>query len=412
MSFIRRILGVDPQTNFEKGRSAFEKNNFKAAHKMFQKAYQQFDTKEMKLLALDNAALSAEKAKMYENASELYYQQILRVTAERKSNREIFQSIDRTLQMIRSSKKPKIASNKIKYLQFLIYLSEKNFEKLSSIYDSNKRSLEDSYGKAIKLAWTLIHSSETFVEHEPLPTIAIPEEFVEIKKKAEEIMQRCSLCQSEVFIGEKNQIIEKGSEFLLSAALTAHAPISVNTVFLKTGSQGRLISATTPELPLKLSTGENYTINFALIPNLPGSWQVGPLMITYSIPNEEGEYPSNSNLYTIEAKDAEPAMNLRMESEMIEEDLEYMVTFFVENIGKISIQNIKIKIELPEGVSISQGTEEKLISSLAEGETFSFENTFKFDLEQTHFDGRVIKADCYIGENHRLAKSSIKIGGK
>ena len=412
MSFIRRILGVDPQTNFEKGKSEFDKNNFKSAFKLFHKAYQQFDTKEMKLLALDNAALSAEKAKLYDNAAELYYQQILRVTAEHKPNREIFQSIDRTLQMIRSSKKPKMSPNKIRYLQFLIYLSEKDFEKISSIYESNKRNLTDSYGKAIALAWTLIQSSDTFIEHEPLPMIAIPDEFSIIKGKAEEIMQRCSLCKSELFLGDQNQIIEKGSEFLLSTTLTAHAPISINSIILRTGSQGRLISTSTPELPLKLSTGENYTINFSLIPNLPGKWNIGPLLVTYGLPNEDGEYPSNSSKFTINAKDAEPALNLKMESETVEEDLEYIVTVIVENIGKISIQDIVIKIDVPEGVEISQGTEEKLISSLVEGENFTFEIAFKFDLEQTHFDGRVVKTQCYIGDQHKLAKSSIKLGGK
>ena len=88
------------------------------------------------------------------------------------------------------------------------------------------------------------------------------------------------------------------------------------------------------------------------------------------------------------------------------------MTIIVENIGKISLQNTLIKIDIPEGVKISQGTEEKLISSLAEGETFSFEIEIKFDLEQTHFDGRVIKTQCFIGEKHRLAKSSIKLGGR
>jgi len=366
----------------------------------------------MKLLALDNAALSAEKAKLFDNASELYYQQILRVTAKNKPNREILQSIDRTLQMIRQSRKPKISSNKVRYLQFLIYLSEKDFEKLTSIYETHKKTLTDSYGKAIELAWTLIHSSDTFLDQEPLPTIAIPDEFVNIKVKAEEIMQRCSLCKSELFLGDKNQIIEKGSEFILSTTLTAHAPISVTSIFLRTGSQGRLISTSTPELPLKLSTGENYTINFSLIPNLPGKWNIGPLMVTYELPNEDGEYPSNSNKFTIEAKDAEPALDLKMDSETIEEDLEYMVTVIVENIGKISLQDINIKIEVPEGVEISQGTKEKLISSLAEGETFSFEVAMKFDLEQTHFDGRVIRTECFLNQQHRLAKSSIKLGGK
>ena len=63
-------------------------------------------------------------------------------------------------------------------------------------------------------------------------------------------------------------------------------------------------------------------------------------------------------------------------------------------------------------MNIAQGTEEKIISSLGEGETFQYEVVFRFDLEQTHFDGRVIRVNANLGEEQRLAKSSIKLGGK
>ena len=57
MFIIRRFLHVDPQVNFENGRTAFEKKKYRTALKLFEKAYKKFDTEEMKLIALDNAAL-------------------------------------------------------------------------------------------------------------------------------------------------------------------------------------------------------------------------------------------------------------------------------------------------------------------------------------------------------------------
>jgi uncharacterized membrane protein len=164
-------------------------------------------------------------------------------------------------------------------------------------------------------------------------------------------------------------------------------------------------------MPLNLSTGENYTVNYSLVPNLPGEWKIGPLAVKYTIPKEEGEYSSSSNKIPVEAKDAEPALKISLDSETIEEDLEYFLTVTSENNGKIALQNINIKLDIPEGVKISQGTEEKVISSLVEGETFQFDITVQLDLEMTHFEGRVIRVEGFIDDSHRLAKSSIKIGG-
>ena len=412
MFIIRRFLRVDPQVDFENGRTAFEKKKYRTALKLFEKSYKKFDTEEMKLIALDNAALSAQNARMYSKAAELYYQSLLSITANNRPTKVILQNIDRTLQMIRLGKKSTIPTNELRYLQFLIFLSEKDFEKLSTFYNKYRKEFTDSYGIAISSTWELVHSGETFIEHETLPNILLPQEFQKIKQDAENVMQRCSLCKIELSLKEDDQIIQKGTEFQLTGVLTAHAPLSVVSLPLKTGTRGRLISSTTPELPLNLSTGENYSISFTLVPNLPGKWKIGPINLKYEIPQEDGEYPTNSNQVRVNAKDAEPALKIGLSSETLEEDFEYSVLVIAENVGKIQLQDISIKLEMPEGVKIAQGTEEKIISSLVEGETFQYEVIFRFDLELTHFDGKVIKVNGFMGEGQRLAKGSIKLGGK
>ncbi|MHA2238908.1 MAG: hypothetical protein ACXAB2_11130 [Candidatus Hodarchaeales archaeon] len=412
MSFIRRFFRTDPQYEFEKATLAFENKKYKSAFKSFEKAYRHFDTQEMKLLSLDNAALSAENAEMYTKASEFYFQSMLNLISNNHPYKVILQAIDRCLRMNKLNDKPIYSSNQFLYFKFLIFLSLKQFDKLSLLYDKNRRDFTDSYGNAIHSAWKLIQDADTFIQKEPLPKISLPSEFQVILTNAEEIMQRCSLCYIEISLTDKDLIIEKGTEFSLSATLTAHAPISIHNILLKTGAKGRIISNSLPELPLNLSTGENYTINYDLVPNLPGKWKIGPLILDYRIPNEEGEYPGNSNRINISAKDAEPTMKIQMTSETIEEDLKYLITILVENVGKIALQNVKIGLELPDGVEVFQGTKEKIISSLAEGETFEFEVSINFDLERTHFEGHVIKTLGFINEDQRLAKSSVKLGGR
>jgi len=412
MFIIRRFLNVDPQVDFEKGRTEFEKKKYRTALKFFEKSYKKFDTEEMKLISLDNAALSAQHARMYAKAAQLYYQSLLYITANNRTTKIILQNIDRTLQMIRLSQKSTISPNELRYLKFLIYLSKKDFEKLSILYNKYRKEFTDSYGSAIRSTWELVHSGETFIEHETLPTIDLPQEFQKIKQDAENIMQRCSLCKIELILKDDSQIIQKGTEFQLTGVLTAHAPLSIVSLPLKTGSRGRLISSTIPELPLNLSTGENYSISFTLVPNLPGKWKIGPISLKYEIPHESGEYPTTSNQLSVNAKDAEPSLGISLTSETLEEDFEYSVLVFVENVGKIQLQDISIELEVPEGVKITQGTEEKIISSLVEGESFQYEVIFRFDLEQTHFDGRVIRVNGFMGDNQRLAKGSIKLGGK
>ena len=412
MYIIRRFLRIDPQIDFEKGREAFENKKYRSALKLFERSYKKFDSEEMKLIALDNAALSAQNAGIYSKAADLYYRLLLVITKNNQPVKEIIQNIDRTMQMVRLSQKSTVVLNELQYFKFLIYLAEKDFEKLSTFYSKFKKNFTDSYGNAITTTWDLVHSGETFVAHETLPTIDLPEEFQNIKLEAENVMQRCSLCKVELSLKDDNQIYQKGTEFEISGLLTAHAPISITSIRLKTGSRGRLITSTTPELPLKLSTGENYSISFTLVPNLPGKWKIGSLSLQYEIPNETGEYPAASNNLNIKAMDAEPALKINLFSETLEEDFEYLVTVSTENVGKIQLQDIVIRLDVPEGVKIIQGTEEKLISSLVEGETFQFEVLFRFDVEQTHFDGRVIRVNGYMGEEQRLAKGSIKLGGK
>ncbi|MFX0086473.1 MAG: hypothetical protein ACFFAU_12455 [Candidatus Hodarchaeota archaeon] len=411
MSFLKKIFIKDPQDIFSKGRKAFDQGDYIKAAQLFEKSYTKFNDAEMRVISIDNAAISAEYAEKYETAQALYFRTICTKLQTGQKPRKILPDIDKTLQIGRLCEKPVIPQNKLHLIKFLIFLSQKRFDKLMSYYKRIKFDSPDQYSQTTEKIWELIHLRSTFENREKLPHMDLPEEFNTILEDAEYVMQRCSLCEINLKVENQSENPRKGTEFGLEATITAHAPISIKKINLKTGTRGRIINTTMPELPLNLSAGENYTIIYSLIPNLPGEWLLGPLSLDYSIPSEQGEYPSLSKIITIEIDDAAPAVRISMESEIIEEDMEYLLTIYAENIGKTGIQNVKIALELPEGVEIYEGTTEKFISNLVEGEIFQYGIRVRFALDQSHFEGHIIRGNIYIDGDHRLSKCSLKLGG-
>lgn len=410
--FLKKYFQRDPSTQFSKAREAFDKGQYEKASKMYEKVYLQLETLEMRVISLENAAIAAEFAEKYENSQKLYFQLILYKLANKyKTIKEILGDLEKAVQLTKYMQKPLIPVNKLNYMKFLIFLSEKKFDKVGSFYDKIKTENPDDYSAAIDEAWALIFSYETLEEQKQLPHLDLPSEFDEIFQEAEMVMQRCSLCEINLSL-DQNQLIEKGSQFNLQCKLTSHAQISIQEIKLKTGTRGRILSNTLPDLPLQLSTGENYSLFYTLIPNLPGLWDVGPLSLVYSVGAEEGEYPTVSKSITIEVKEAKPEFRLLMDSETLEEDLDYIVRITAENTGKTVLQDVKIDVEIPENVQIIEGTNEKQISTLIEGESFTYEIRIQFSLDKTHFEGHIIRANGYIGKENRLAKSSLKLGGE
>jgi hypothetical protein len=412
MFILRRIFGFDPQNEFSKARMAFDQGKYSLAAKLFEKTYKRFDTIDMKIISLENAAIAAEYADMYEKSLELYYHTLLIKLSSGQRPKEVLNDIDKAVQMLKHLEKPSIPINKLIYMKFLIILSEKEFDQLNAFYRKINFELADKYKEAVVQTWTLIHSSNMADKKEPLPQVDLPNEFSSILTGAEKVMQRCSLCKIELKIIGQPEEIQKGTEFDLAASITAQANLSVGRLNLKTGPRGRLLTSSTPELPLKLSTGENYSIIYSLIPNLAGEWLLGPLSIIYSIPSEDGEYPVISAPISLSVKDAVPALKLTMNFETIEEDFNYLITISAENVGKTGLQNVKIVPEIPDGVKIYEGTSEKFISTLGEGESFQYEIRVRFDLDKSHLSGYIIKANGYIEDNRKLAKCSIKLGGR
>lgn len=411
MFILRRIFGMDPQNDFSKARMAFDQGKYSIASKLFEKSYKRFDTIDMRIISLENAAIAAEYADMFEKSLELYYNTVLIKISSGQKPKGVLSDIDKAVQMARQGEKLSIPINKLIFMKFIIFLSEKEFDQLSALYNRLNIDSTDEYLEAVERTWTLIHSSETLEKKELLPQIDLPKEFQTILDVAEKVMQRCSLCEIELKTSGQSEDITKGTEFDLSATLTSHANLSIQKINLKTGTRGRLLTSSIPDLPLKMSTGENYSIIFSLIPNLPGEWSLGPLSLIYSISTESGDYPVTSAPISLIVEDAAPALKLSMNSETIEEDLEYLITIYAENVGKTGLQDVKIIPEIPEGIRIYEGTSEKHISTLGEGESFQYEIRVRFDLERTHFSGYIIKANGYIEGAKKLAKCSIKLGG-
>jgi hypothetical protein len=227
MYLIRRIFRVDPRIELKKGQKAFDQRNFKLALKSFEKAFKRLSDIDMQLMALDNAALCAEKASLFVKATELNYQLILLKLAHRttKPSKLVMTDINRAIAVARSSPQPIIPVNKFLLMKFLIFLAENDLGKLVPFYELLDRESNDEYGEAIDDTWELIHAPDTYVQKKSLPAIDLPIEFLSIKQKAEQIMQRLSLCQVTSLHLDDSQSLEKGLNFLFRD-LSHHTRIS------------------------------------------------------------------------------------------------------------------------------------------------------------------------------------------
>lgn len=411
MSFLKNLFIKDPQVDFSKGRKAFDQGDYARASRLFEKANRRFNDTEMKVISIENAAISSEYAEKYELSQKQYFHSIRTKLQTGQKPKNILPDIDKTIQIGRLCEKPPISHNKLNLIKFLIFLSQKDFNKLFSFYRKMKKNPSDTSIQSIEKIWDLINMMSTYENNVKLPHIDLSEDFNGILEDAEHVMQRCSLCEAIILRKEQDDILRKGSQFDVEVRITAHAPISINKINLKTGTRGRIIESTMPILPLNLSTGENYTIVFSVVPNLPGEWKIGPLNLDYSIPSEQGDYPSSSNKTSIEINDAAPALKISMDSETIEEDMEYLITVNAENIGKTILQNVKIDLMIPDGVLLREGTKEKYISTLVEGELFQYNVRLQFSLNESHFEGHIIRGNGFIENDQRLSKCSIKLGG-
>ncbi|MFW9854054.1 MAG: hypothetical protein ACFFFG_03310 [Candidatus Thorarchaeota archaeon] len=416
MYLIRRIFRVDPRVELKKGQKAFDQRNFKSALKSFEKAFKKLSNVDMQIMALDNAALCAEKAFLFEKATELYYQLILLKLSNKntKPSRLVMTDVNRAIAVAKSSPKPIIPVSKFLFMKFLIFLGENDLDKLIPLYEKLDHEVNDEYKEAIDTTWELIHAQDTYVQKKPLPDIDLPREFLPVKQEAEHFMQRLSLCQVTSLTHDSSKSLEKGSPFSVSGSFTVYAELAIASISLRIGSHGRIVSSILPQLPITLTEGTSQTVHYSLIPNLPGEWIIGPLTVVYRIPadhNTTQEYSVISKTVTASIKEAPPALQLSMVSETIEEDHEYMITISAENIGKTSLQDLKIIMEIPDGVELDLGTGQKTIGVLGQGEVFSYELKIQFSLELTHFDGHIVKAAGYV-QNKRLAKCSLKIGGR
>ncbi|MFW9777306.1 MAG: hypothetical protein ACFFE8_00550 [Candidatus Heimdallarchaeota archaeon] len=415
MYLIRRIFRVDPRIELKKGQKAFDQRNFKSALKSFEKAFKRLSNVDMQIMALDNAALCAEKASLFEKATELYYQLILLKLSHKttKPSRLVMSDINRAMAVARLSPKPIIPISKFLLMKFLIFLGENDLDKLIPFYEKLNHEVNDEYKAAIDTTWELIHTQDTYVQKKPLPEIDLPREFLSVRQEAEHFMQRLSLCQVTSLTLDNSKSLEKGTPFSISGSFTVHAELAIVSISLRIGSHGRIVSSNLPQLPITMTEGASQMVHYSLIPNLPGKWTIGPLTVVYRIPadhNTSQEYSVVSKTLIASIKEAPPALQLSMVYETMEEDHEYTITISAENIGKTSLQDLKIILEIPDGVELGTGTEQKTIGILGQGEVFSYELKVQFSMDRTHFEGHILKAAGYI-QNKRLAKCSLKIGG-
>ncbi|MHA1969192.1 MAG: hypothetical protein ACW964_15510, partial [Candidatus Hodarchaeales archaeon] len=108
MSFLKKLFIKDPQVDFSKGRKAFDQGDYAKASRLFEKSHRRFNDTEMKVISIENAAISAEYAEKYETSQALYFHTIRTKLQSGQNPKNILPDIEKAIQIGHQCEKPLI----------------------------------------------------------------------------------------------------------------------------------------------------------------------------------------------------------------------------------------------------------------------------------------------------------------
>ncbi|MFX1513619.1 MAG: hypothetical protein ACFFCQ_13630 [Promethearchaeota archaeon] len=414
MAFLLKLLGLgrpDADELFLRGRDAFAAGSYGSALSYFERAAKRFGSnEEMRINSLMNAAMAASYATEFEYATDLFYSVALRRLEDENGNKNALDPLEKAFQSaLQASELPEVSSEILAGLFLLKVISRRleDVQKLAYYIDMLDR---DDYITYMETIWQNMMSDSPDRILAEFPFIELPKVFRPYQNKAENLL-RGYFSLSIGIPYSNNEFppgIQVGESIEFEATVSAFATLNITNCRLTSGAKGIITKEPDLKFPLVLSEGSTLPLKYTIQPQISGEWEIGPLTITYSIGEDEFEYPSNKIKAMINPKKA--LITTKVIPECVTEDFEYNLDIYVSNASDGVAEGIEIAIEPPEGVEIVTGTSWKQIASLSPQQSFNFTVTLRFDVSsrttggheiliKTTYEDSVIKETVVIGES-------------
>lgn len=395
--FFKRILAKIlrrrlPEELFTEARELFAEHEYKFAYVLFKKAERGFHgtNLEMEQKSAISAATCASFLDLEHEAGQHLFQAARLSISLEKSLSETIHLIDKAAKTMLSTENAK--ANEIAEILTALYISHianNDLPRARKVAMNPKLQGSSAKSQIIAELDQLIQERSPLLQSYEMKWGFLPEEFSTLSEGLDSVLRGyTSLAPRLIPPKHKNCDVKSPLEVIIE--LNSSQEIYLNHISLRTGSKGSLVNRPKFETDkILVLPGESKRYAFLVEAHLSGEWTIGPGVIGYELgPNLQFEIETED--CQIMVREPTPILYCEMKLEEAAEDHQCRLIVELENKGPGIIEDLRIALSIPDGLSILDGTQEKQLASLAPSQNFSYEIGLRSDVAFNMLSGKEI----------------------
>ncbi|MFW9914239.1 MAG: hypothetical protein ACFFGZ_01405 [Candidatus Thorarchaeota archaeon] len=395
--FFKRILAKIfrrrlPEEIFAEARELFAEHEYKFAYVLFKKAARDFHgiDPEMEQKSAISAATCASFLDLEHEAGQHLFRAARLSMSLEKPLTETIHLVDKAAKTMLSTEQAK--ANEIAEILTTLYISHianNDLPRAGKVASNPKLGGSSSRARVIAKLDQLIQERSPLLQSYKMKWDLLPEEFSTLSESLDSVLRGYTSLIPEL-IPPKHEIYDVKTPLEVGIELKSSQEICLNHISLRTGSKGSIVERPKFETErVPVSPGESKKYAFLVEAHLPGEWTIGPCIIEYEL-NPNLQFEIETEDCQIMVREPTPILYCEMKLEEAAEAHQCRLIVELENKGPGILEDLRIAVSIPEGLSILDGTQEKQLASLAPSQNFSYEIGLRSDVAFNMLSGKEI----------------------
>jgi hypothetical protein len=395
--FFKRILAKIlrrrlPEELFAEARELFAEHEYKFAYALFKKAKKGFHgiDLEMEQKSAISAATCASFLDLEHEAGQHLFQAARLSISLEKPLSETIHLVDKAAKAMLSAENAK--ANEIAEILTALYISHianNDLPRARKVATNPKLEGPSPRSQVIAELNQLVQERSPLLQSYEMKWDLLPKEFSTLSKGLDRVLRGYTSLTPKL-IPPKYEIYDVKSPLEVGIELNTSQKIFLKHISLRTGSKGSIVDRPKFETDKTVVLpGESTKFTFKVEAHLPGEWIIGPSIIEYELgPNLRFEIETED--CEIMVREPTPTLHCEMRLEEAAEAHQCRLIIELENKGPGILENLRITLSIPDGLSILDGTQEKQLASLGPSQNFSYEVRLRSDVAFNMLSGKEI----------------------
>jgi hypothetical protein len=396
-----------PEELFAEARELFSEHDYKFAYALFKKAERGFAGSDLEMQqksAISAATCASFLGLEHEAGQHLFRAACLNMALGRPLSETIHQ-IDKAAKTMLSTDHAKL-NDVIEILAtlYMSHVANNDLTRARKVAINPKLLGSSTTCQTIKELDQLIQERSESLQSYEIDWSCLPEEFATLSKDVNSVLKGYTSLNA-TLIPPKARSIEVKEPIEVLIELTGSQEAELNHLSLRTGSKGAVVSRPPLESDeAKILPNQPKRYLFQVEAHLSGEWVIGPAVVGYKVlPNLQFEIETEN--FQLEVNEPTPVLDCEMNLVAAPEAHQCRLIIELENKGPGTVEDLRITLSIPDGLSLIEGTHEKQLLSLAPSQTFSYELGLRSDVTMNMLTGK----ELFIEINHSLVEGTTRL---